>query len=109
MQPTQLLRVRRLESLNGLSHSIDVSLTSSQFSHLLFNHQAPFAAGDPVPPAPRVRAKAAAKPKKPHRYRPGAKALKEIRQYQKSTDLLLRKLPFSRLVRLAFPQVLDIH
>jgi histone H3 len=37
--------------------------------------------------------------KKPHRYRPGTVALREIRQYQKSTDLLIRKLPFSRLVR----------
>lgn len=26
-------------------------------------------------------------------------ALREIRKYQKSTDLLLRKLPFARLVR----------
>lgn len=33
------------------------------------------------------------------RYRPGTVALREIRQYQKSTDLLLRKLPFQRLVR----------
>ncbi|XP_069491051.1 histone H3-like centromeric protein A [Ambystoma mexicanum] len=33
------------------------------------------------------------------RYRPGMLALKEIRQYQKSTCLLIRKLPFSRLVR----------
>ena len=37
--------------------------------------------------------------KKPHRYRPGTVALREIRRYQKSTDLLLRKLPFQRLVR----------
>merc|ERR1719191_575920 len=37
--------------------------------------------------------------KKPHRYRPGVIALREIRKYQKSTDLLLRKLPFQRLVR----------
>ena len=37
--------------------------------------------------------------KKPHRYRPGTKALREIRKYQKSTDLLIRKLPFQRLVR----------
>lgn len=29
----------------------------------------------------------------------GQRALKEIRQYQKSTDLLLRRLPFARLVR----------
>ena len=37
--------------------------------------------------------------KKLHRYRPGTVALKEIRRYQKSTDLLIRKLPFQRLVR----------
>jgi histone H3 len=29
----------------------------------------------------------------------GQKALREIRLYQRSTDLLIRKLPFSRLVR----------
>lgn len=39
------------------------------------------------------------KTRKPHRYRPGTRALMEIRRYQKSTELLLRKLPFSRLVR----------
>lgn len=33
------------------------------------------------------------------RYRAGELALREIRQYQKSTDLLIRKLPFARLVR----------
>ena len=37
--------------------------------------------------------------KKPHRYRPGTVALREIRQCQKSTELYLRKLPFQRLVR----------
>lgn len=37
--------------------------------------------------------------KKPHRYRPGTRALMEIRKYQKTTDLLLRKAPFQRLVR----------
>ena len=37
--------------------------------------------------------------KMPHRYRPGTVALREIRKYQKSTDLLIRKLPFQRLVR----------
>lgn len=37
--------------------------------------------------------------RKPHRYRPGTIALREIRKYQKSTDLLIRKLPFQRLVR----------
>ncbi|RYH19773.1 hypothetical protein EON65_25545 [archaeon] len=34
-----------------------------------------------------------------NRYRPGTVALREIRKYQKSTELLIRKLPFQRLVR----------
>jgi len=34
-----------------------------------------------------------------HRYRPGTVALREIRRYQKSTELLIRKLPFQRLVK----------
>jgi len=33
------------------------------------------------------------------RYKPGTVALREIRQYQKSTELLIRKLPFQRLVK----------
>ncbi|KAI1454959.1 histone-fold-containing protein [Annulohypoxylon moriforme] len=43
--------------------------------------------GDPIP-YPRRR-----------RYRPGTVALREIRRLQNNTDLLLRKLPFARLVR----------
>lgn len=38
--------------------------------------------------------------RKKARYRPGTVALREIRKYQKSTDLLLRKLPFARVVSL---------
>lgn len=38
-------------------------------------------------------------PRAKRRYRPGTLALKEIRKYQRSSDLLLRKLPFCRLVR----------
>jgi histone H3 len=37
--------------------------------------------------------------KRKRRFRPGTVALREIRRYQKSTDLLMRKLPFQRLVR----------
>lgn len=37
--------------------------------------------------------------KKPRRYRPGTVALREIRRYQKSTELMIRKLPFQRLIR----------
>ena len=36
--------------------------------------------------------------KKPHRYKPGTVALREIGRYQKSTELLFCKLPFQRLV-----------
>ena len=43
------------------------------------------------PPQGRVR--------KPRRFRPGTVALRQIRRYQKSTELLIRKLPFQRLVR----------
>jgi len=37
--------------------------------------------------------------KKPHRHGPGTVALREIKQYQKTTELLIAKLPFQRLVR----------
>ena len=37
--------------------------------------------------------------KKPHRFRPGVVALREIRRYQKSTERLIRRAPFVRLVR----------
>ena len=37
--------------------------------------------------------------KRPHRYRPGTVALREIRRYQRTTELLIRKLPFVRLVQ----------
>ena len=44
-------------------------------------------AGDPIPT------------RKPRRYKPGTLALREIRRYQASTELLILKLPFARLVR----------
>lgn len=37
--------------------------------------------------------------KKPHRWRAGTVALREIRKYQQSTSLLLRRAPFQRLTR----------
>ena len=40
-----------------------------------------------------------ASPLTPPARRPGTVALREIRKYQRSTDLLIRKLPFARLVR----------
>jgi len=53
---------------------------------------APVTARKPPPPATEGQ-------RQRHRYRPGSVALREIRQYQRSPDLLLRKLPFQRLVR----------
>jgi len=44
-------------------------------------------------------AAAGGKQKKTHRFHPGTVALREIKKYQKSTNLLLRRAPFSRLVR----------
>ena len=37
--------------------------------------------------------------KRSYRYKPGTKALLEIKKLQKSTDLLLRRLPFQKLVK----------
>ena len=37
--------------------------------------------------------------KKPHRYRPGMVALREIRRYQKSTECLIKRSPFQQLIR----------
>ncbi|GLU06342.1 hypothetical protein SLE2022_233840 [Rubroshorea leprosula] len=47
--------------------------------------------------AARKSAPATGGVKKPHRFRPGTVALREIRKYQKSTELLIRKLPFQSL------------
>jgi hypothetical protein len=44
------------------------------------------------------RSRAAEAPVRKPRARPGTRALQEIRKFQKSTDLLIRKLPFTRLV-----------
>ncbi|KAE8211869.1 hypothetical protein CF327_g4426 [Tilletia walkeri] len=37
--------------------------------------------------------------KRPHRYKPGTVALREIRRYQKSTELLIARFPFQRLCK----------
>ena len=50
------------------------------------------------PPKPANKAAPTGGVKKPHRYRPGTVALREIRHFQKSTELLIRKLPFAQFV-----------
>ena len=67
--PTQSLGAQRKPLL---SYYVDVCIDNS--------------AGDPVPKG-RTR-----------RYRPGTRALMEIRKFQRSTDPLIAKLPFARLV-----------
>merc|ERR1711907_32322 len=48
----------------------------------------------------QAKAKAAKAPgAKKFRWRPGTVALRQIKKYQKTTDLLMRKAPFQRLVR----------
>ncbi|XP_064205042.1 histone H3-like centromeric protein A [Anguilla rostrata] len=54
----------------------------------------PARAGRPAPPP-----SAGSPERRRRRFRPGTRALMEIRKYQKSTELLLRKAPFSRVVR----------
>ena len=53
----------------------------------------------PAPVGGKRPASQAPGPRRPHRYRPGSVALREIRRFQKSTELLIRKLPFQRLVK----------
>lgn len=53
----------------------------------------------PTKGSARRQAAPAQPAKKPHRYRPGTVALREIKKYQKSYGLLLKKAPFGRLVR----------
>lgn len=48
---------------------------------------------------PKIQPDGTSIAKKPHRYRPGTVALREIRHFQNSTECLIRKRPFQRLVR----------
>ncbi len=58
--------------------------------------------GKRVFPRAKITGKNAAEEKvkqKKHRFRPGTRALIEIRRFQRSTELLLQKLPFERVLR----------
>ncbi|KAJ9585884.1 hypothetical protein L9F63_020472, partial [Diploptera punctata] len=48
-------------------------------------------------------------PRSSKRYRPGTRALMEIRKYQKSTDFLIPRLPFQRLVREIVMEMISPH
>ena len=55
--------------------------------------------------APRTQIHAGQKERKARRYRPGTVALREIRRYQKTSELLIRWMPFQRLVR----EITQVH
>jgi len=52
-----------------------------------------------VTPSPLSQSLTSQTPRKKRRYRPGTLALREIRHFQTTTMLLIRHLPFQRLVR----------
>ena len=58
--------------------------------------------------AARKSAPATGRVRKPHRYRPGTVALRDIRRYQKSSELVIPKISFQRLV-MTVAQSLGIH
>ncbi len=55
--------------------------------------------------AARAAAQKAIAMRKPHRWCPGIVAAREIRKFQKRTDLLIRKVPFQHVVREIVQQV----
>ena len=55
--------------------------------------------------ASRTQVHAGQKKRKVQRYRPGTVALREIRRYQRSSELLIRRMPFQKLVR----EIAQVH
>ncbi|KAF9870552.1 histone H3 [Colletotrichum karsti] len=116
MSPTLFLLIHSHPSLPTNNH-LTSSTTSQLQTHQLHHHhttsiamartkQTARKSTGGKAPRKQLASKAARKSapstggvKKPHRYKPGTVALREIRRYQKSTELLIRKLPFQRLVR----------
>lgn len=93
------------ERKDGANNQTDSSLVDSWLAMARTKQTARKSTGGKAP-RKQLATKAARKSapstggiKKPHRFRPGTVALREIRRYQKSTELLIRKLPFQRLVR----------
>lgn len=94
--PILWLRYRLLPSnKSNIATSSNMARTKRTATKLTGGKKKP--AGGPSPAAPPTHGLRGQVKK--FRYRPGTVALREIRKYQKSTELLVRKLPFSRLVR----------
>mmetsp|Transcript_10695 Transcript_10695/g.17855 ORF Transcript_10695/g.17855 Transcript_10695/m.17855 type:complete len:174 (-) Transcript_10695:77-598(-) len=58
--------------------------------------------------SPRLSSSSVRTPRKKRRHRPGVKALKEIRHLQSTTDLLIPRRSFSRLVREIATQITNV-
>ena len=72
----------------------------SSSSYYLAHFPTPLQKGIPIKTGGKTTKQVAMLQKKrARRFRPGTVALREIRRYQKSTDLLIRRMPFARLVR----------
>ncbi|XP_058295714.1 uncharacterized protein LOC116467932 [Hylobates moloch] len=103
--PLALERVHHIHGCDGLALGVLGTLSYQRNSMARTKQTARKSTGGKAPrkqlatKAARKSAPATGGVKKPHRYRPGTVALREIRRYQKSTELLIRKLPFQRLVR----------
>ena len=95
------------KSTGGKAPRKSISTFAAQHNPFGQQVQVAMAGGFGKPPRKTVASKVAAKHsphfrggvKKPHRYRPGTVALREIRMFQKSSNLIVRTLPFQRLVR----------
>ncbi|XP_024984112.1 histone H3-like centromeric protein cpar-1 [Cynara cardunculus var. scolymus] len=107
IMPKDIQLARRIRGERHRSHSyISASYFLYNFSSMARTKQTARKSTGGKAPRKQLATKAARKSapatggvKKPHRFRPGTVALREIRKYQKSTELLIRKLPFQRLVR----------
>jgi len=91
VRPTHLLALQAVRRAGAASILANIGGGGGTSSSSSSSSSTPAPAGRAVPLTGGV--------KKPYRYRPGTVALREIRKYQKSTNLLLRRLPFQRLVR----------
>ncbi len=84
------------ESSGFLTHTSSMVQNNSSTSKSKVPRKSLNRKGPKTPPASTSKSP---KVRKKHRFRPGTVALREIRTYQKSTNLLIPRLPFSRLVR----------
>jgi len=94
-------QVDYMRQIAFIAVAISARFDSTQLEYLLTSY--------PDPANNDADADAAATPaRRRHRYRPGTLALKEIRRYQKSTDLLVARMPFVRVVCSLLPIILSL-